>query len=123
MAKRPPLSAIIGPGRPLDGESPQSGKEADEPVPATVTPTSIRAAESADDSRQQRNHERLEKDPIAQRSVRRSRKDYRQLNVLVPKDIVQAFKIKAIREERELSDIVTELLARWLELPIPSTDR
>lgn len=122
MPKRPPLSAVIGPGQPLEGESPQSDIPANESAPAMPTPTSTSTPKSAEESYQQGSEHR-EKAPAVQRSVRRPRKDYRQLNVLVPKEIVQSFKIKAIQEERELSDIVTELLARWLNLPVPPDNR
>jgi len=40
--------------------------------------------------------------------------EHAQLNVLVPEALKREAKIKALREGRELSEVVTELLTAWL---------
>jgi hypothetical protein len=53
--------------------------------------------------------------PIHARAPGRRKAGCEQLNVLVPVDIKIQAKIRAIKDGRDLSEIVTDLLSRWLE--------
>jgi hypothetical protein len=50
------------------------------------------------------------------RGGKRSDAAFVQLNVFVPKDVRHALKVYAVKQEQELSEIVTELLRTHLKL-------
>ena len=53
--------------------------------------------------------------PTSARRIGKRSQGWVQLNVLVPKELRQQAKVKALMEERELSEVVAELLRQWVE--------
>ncbi|KAF0249737.1 MAG: hypothetical protein FD167_863 [bacterium] len=45
---------------------------------------------------------------------RKESKEYQQVNAYVPKQLYKKVKIALIEEERGISDLITELLANWI---------
>ncbi len=53
--------------------------------------------------------------PSGRLRIGRRAAGHAQLNVLVPVDLRRKAKIKALEQGRDLSDVVAELLNRWLD--------
>ena len=49
------------------------------------------------------------------KKVGRRKKGYEQINALIPRDLRIEVKVKAIREEMEISDVINRLLIQWVE--------
>ena len=96
--KRPALSAILGEGRPIEA--------------ATSTPAPV-ALQQATTSTAKKAQAKVKKPKPAKKTSRRAA-GHVQLNVLLPESLRKAAKMKALQEDRDLSEVIEGLLRKWL---------
>ena len=112
QTKRPALSSILGAGRPLTADAAPSAPamavapsvaEAPSTAPSAVPTTSTKAEKAT----------RTPKKQAVKEPSRRSA-GHVQLNVLLPESLRKAAKLRALQEDRDLSEVIETLLRRWL---------
>lgn len=89
MAKRPSLSTVMEKGT----EKPMT------PIPPEPAPVTQETAPP----------------PMSNRKPGKKQLGWVQFNTYVPEDLRKQAKIKATREDVDLSDVVSELLQKWVE--------
>lgn len=109
---RPKLTAVLGPARsePIPQLAAQPNAVAQGAPAPEGDPRPGSAQESAPNQ-----HASLHA-PKARRAGRRA-SGHVQLNVLLPEDLRRAAKIKAMRQDREISEVVEEFLTKWVSDP------
>jgi len=106
--KRPALSAILGAGKPIEMSSDTPGApalvgEGREPAPAkSAAPPQRKATRKP-----VRPARKAEK-------VSRRAAGHVQLNVLLPANLRKQAKVKALQEDRDLSEVIETLLKKWV---------
>lgn len=88
MAKRPSLASVMGQSPAAPGDTPPPEQQVREP--------------------QEQQHE------VTNRKMGKKRLGWVQFNTYIPSDLKTEAKIKAMREDVDLSDVVSDLLREWL---------
>lgn len=101
--RRMPLTAVMG--RSSAGPSEPSVQPASTPPDVSVDPVQAGSPPAA-----------VSENPAPKRArkIGRRRAGHEQLNVLLPANVRREARVKAMREGRDISDVVTQLLQSWL---------
>ena len=109
--KRPALSAILGAGTPiaLPKDAPALA-----PPPVAEAPAASAEPTAAPERREAGRVARPRPARRADKAISRRAAGHVQLNVLLPSELRKQAKMKALQQDKDLSEVIETLLEKWV---------